>query len=258
MPFLATLIVSTTFLCLMSEAVTQFENTIADYTGASYAVALDSCTSSVYNCLKFYDPGSIVLPKRTFISIYTYSLFAKCKVSFSDESWDDMYQIDDTPILDCAKCLFEGMYVPGSAMCLSFGREKPLSITDNRWGLRGGMILTDNLDLVNFVRSGIDQTVKRTQNSERCFFHLDKNHSMTDNEARTGFSLFNQGAPQELGTKELSLTYPDLSQYKLIKVKDRVKIISHPNDPADRWILDNAKYITHESHAQRTDGTTRR
>ena len=136
----------------MSEAVTQFENTIADYTGASYAVALDSCTSSVYNCLK-----------------YTYSLFAKCKVSFSDESWDDMYQIDDTPILDCAKCLFEGMYVPGSAMCLSFGREKPLSITDNRWGLRGGMILTDNLDLVNFVRSGIDQTVKRTQNSERCF-----------------------------------------------------------------------------------------
>ena len=46
----------------MSEIITQFENTIAQYTGAPYAVALDSCTSSVYNCLKFYNPKSITLP----------------------------------------------------------------------------------------------------------------------------------------------------------------------------------------------------
>ena len=235
----------------MSEIITQFENTIAEYTGAPYAVALDSCTSSVYNCLKFYNPESITLPKRTFISIYTYALFAKCKVTFSDEVWDDMYQIDDTPILDCAKCLFEGMYVPESAMCLSFGKEKPLSIVDKRWGLRGGMILTDNLDLATFVRNGFDSTAKRTQNNERNFFHFDKNHTMADAEAEIGLEVFNEGPPQELGTKNLSLGYPDVSQYKLLKVKDRIKIISYPNNPDESWILDNAKYISHESYEQR-------
>jgi hypothetical protein len=74
---------------------------------------------------------------------------------------------------------------------------------------------------------------------------------MADAEAEIGLEVFNEGPPQELGTKNLSLGYPDVSQYKLLKVKDRIKIISYPNNPDESWILDNAKYISHESYEQR-------
>jgi len=33
--------------------VSDFEETVADYTGAPYAVAVDSCTNALFLCLKY-------------------------------------------------------------------------------------------------------------------------------------------------------------------------------------------------------------
>ncbi|MAV43281.1 MAG: hypothetical protein CMA30_02260 [Euryarchaeota archaeon] len=228
--------------------IEQFEKAIAEYTGAPYTVALDSCTSGIYSSLRFFKPDKIVLPKQTFISVYTYSLFSKTKVEFDDIFWDGMYKIDPTTIYDCAKTLTQNMYIPGSVMCLSFGREKPLSITDHHGNLRGGMILTDNKDLVDFTREIFDTSRPRAMNCERCFFNYDVNFSMKESEAKLGYKLFTEKLESDdpvFAAKDsvTSSGYPDLSQYKLLKVKNKIKILSHPDDPENKWILENARYI---------------
>ena len=49
--------------------VTEFENQIAEFFGAPYAVAVDSCTHGVEICLRHTQTDSIQVPKRTYISI---------------------------------------------------------------------------------------------------------------------------------------------------------------------------------------------
>ena len=91
----------------MFEHVRQFEEQIADFYGAPYAVATDSCTHAIELCLRLHYP--LVVP-----------------------------QIDDTNIIDAAVYWEEGGYIPDTNMCLSFQFKKHLSLG------RGGMILTDN------------------------------------------------------------------------------------------------------------------
>ncbi len=233
----------------MSSWIKQFEDTIADYTGSPYAVGLDSCTSGVYHSLKFFDVKNITLPKRTFISIYTHALLAKRKITFEDIEWTGIYRIKPTQIYDCAKRLKPGMYVPGAVMCLSFGRDKPISISNHTHQYRGGMVLTDNVDLVEHLRTASKEHEARSLNAERSFFYHDCNCSMLEEEAKIGLELFNASPPTEDAEDAAAVHYPDLSQYKLLKVKDHVKILSYPEDDDYTWILDNAKYINKKRYA---------
>lgn len=228
----------------MNTYITQFENAIAEYTNSPYAVGLDSCTSCVFHSLKFFNVKDIVLPRRTFVSIYTHALLAKCKVAFNDIEWNGTYRIEPTTIYDCAKRLKPNMYAPGAVMCLSFGRDKPVSIANHTSKYRGGMVLTDNETLVKYLREISDEHLPRSLNNERSFFYHDCNCSMLEEEAKIGLELFNAAPPTEDAEEASAIHYPDLSQYKMIKVKDRVKILSYPKDDDDHeWILDNAKYI---------------
>ena len=228
----------------MSENIEQFENVIAEYTNSPYAVGLDSCTSGIFHSLKYFDATTIILPKRTFISVYTHALLARCKVTFSDIPWNGTYRIQPTDIYDCAKRLKPNMYAPGAVMCLSFGKDKPLSIANKTGRYRGGMVLTDDKDLADYLRTVSDTTKPRSINSERSFFEHDPNCSMLDIEAKTGLELFEEDPPVEDAPDATHTHYPDLSQYKMVKIKNRVQIISHPTDDDHYdWILENAKYI---------------
>ena len=51
------------------EVVRDFENAIAKFYGAPYAVAVDSCTHSIELCLRYKEVKKIILPKRTYLSI---------------------------------------------------------------------------------------------------------------------------------------------------------------------------------------------
>ena len=223
--------------------ITEFENAVADYTSSPYAVGMDSCTSCIYNSLKFFDVTNVVLPRQTFISIYTHAVLARAKVQFTDNHWESCYKIEPTEIYDCAKKFESKMYVPGTVMCLSFGKDKPLSIFNENHTLRGGMLLTDNKDLATYARDNLQCTIPRTRTCERNFFNLQSNQSMVEAEADIGLHLLETQDKFECG--EITWEhYSDLSEFKLLKIKDRVKIISHSNKPSDRWILDNAKYIS--------------
>jgi dTDP-4-amino-4,6-dideoxygalactose transaminase len=49
--------------------VRKFENKIAKFFGAPYAIAVDSCTHGIELCLRYNKVLKINVPKRTYISI---------------------------------------------------------------------------------------------------------------------------------------------------------------------------------------------
>ena len=51
------------------EVVTTFENKISEFFGASYAVAVDSCTHGLELCLRHTNETKINVPKRTYLSV---------------------------------------------------------------------------------------------------------------------------------------------------------------------------------------------
>ena len=51
------------------ELVTEFEKKIAEFFGAPYAIAVDSCTHGIELALRYTNADSITVPKRTYISI---------------------------------------------------------------------------------------------------------------------------------------------------------------------------------------------
>ena len=127
--------------------VKEFENAVAEYTGAPYAVAVDSCTNAIFLVLKYLDKKTdIEIPKKTYVSVPQSIYHAGCGVRFRDENWSGVYQLKGSPVLDSAKRFTKEMYVTGSYMCLSFHGRKILKIG------RGGMILTDNKDAVQWLK----------------------------------------------------------------------------------------------------------
>mgnify|MGYP000719099569 CR=1 FL=1 len=49
--------------------VQMFEEEIAHYTGAKYAVSVDSCTNALFLCLHYLKAKKVILPSRTYISV---------------------------------------------------------------------------------------------------------------------------------------------------------------------------------------------
>ena len=123
--------------------VEMFEENIAEYTGAKYAVSCDNCTNALRMCCEYYEVEDVTIPARTYLSVPQSIMHAGGTVKFRDYRWQGIYQLEPYPIWDAAKRLTSNMYIPGSMMCLSFHIKKHLKIG------KGGMILTDDLEAVN-------------------------------------------------------------------------------------------------------------
>ena len=120
--------------------VKMFEENLAEYTGAKYAVSCDNCTNAIRMCCDYYKVEQVTIPKRTYLSDPQSIIQAGGKVKFEDLKWKGVYQLKPYPIYDAAKRLTSNMYVSGTLMCLSFGIKKPLKLG------KGGAILTDSLE----------------------------------------------------------------------------------------------------------------
>ena len=125
--------------------VTEFENKIAEFYGAPYAVAVDCCTHGVELCLRYNDLHWLTVPCRTYLSIPMLAQKLDIGLTFTDEEWKDYYEIGGwigkaTGVIDAAVFWKRDRYIPGKFMCLSFQFQKHLSLG------RGGMILTDDKD----------------------------------------------------------------------------------------------------------------
>ena len=130
------------------QIVRWFEEEIAHYTGAPYAIATNSCTNAVFLACKHLNVSgqTITIPKRTYLSIPQSIRQAGGILRFEDLDWQGIYQLKPFPIYDAAKRLTSDMYIPGSLMCLSFHFKKHLKIG------KGGMILTDDVRVVEHIK----------------------------------------------------------------------------------------------------------
>ena len=122
------------------EIVQWFEDAIAEYTGAPYAIATTSCTESIFLCCKYLNIQNceVTIPDKTYLSVPQSIIQAGGILKFEDLEWQGAYQLKPFPIYDSAKRLTSNMYIKNSYMCLSFHHKKHLKIG------KGGMILTDN------------------------------------------------------------------------------------------------------------------
>lgn len=126
--------------------VKMFEEEISDYTGAPYAISVDSCTNALFLCCKYLNVLEVTIPKKTYLSVPQSIIHAGGKVKFDDSEWKGTYQLKPYPIFDSAKRLTSNMYIPNTFMCLSFHIKKHLKIG------KGGMILTDNYDAAEWFK----------------------------------------------------------------------------------------------------------
>jgi len=205
------------------EVVTLFEQTIAEFAGSNYAVAVDCCTNALFLCLKLAGVMEVVkIPYRTYCSVPMSIIHAGCVVEFEDRDWSGLYQLGYSyfsgsskharPIYDGAARFRKGMYISTSFHCLSFQLKKRLPIG------RGGMILTDDKEAADWLRcasfSGrhFDKPYQDDQ-----FGMIGWNMYMTPEDAARGLLLFNKVKDGDLSDMWDHNHYPDLREQGIFK-----------------------------------------
>lgn len=187
--------------------ILQFEQALAKYTGAPYAIMTDCCTHAIEMCMRYKRV------KRTQFTAYTYlsipMTMHKLGIEYElvPEKWTGEYRFYGTDIWDSARRLEDGMYRSGMMQCLSFGHNKPLQIG------HGGAIILDDKEAYGFLLQqrydGRDLSIQPWQ-SQRVF-KVGYHYRPTIEDARIGleklYSVTEQPKYHE---------YPDLRDITII------------------------------------------
>jgi hypothetical protein len=188
----------------MFETVTNFENKIADFYGAPYAVSTDCCTHAIELCLLYTNSKKLSIPYYNYLSIPMTANKLNLDWSWNDTKWKDYYQLGSTNIYDAAVLWKTNSYIPGSFMCLSFQYRKHLSLG------RGGMILTDDRTAYDdLIKLGYDGRTRDKSWAEQDVNSAGYHYYMTPETAQTGLDKLPSAiatAPKEWSWKD----YPDL------------------------------------------------
>lgn len=202
------------------QIVRMFEEEIALYTGAKYAVSVDSCTNALFLTSKYLEVKEVTIPSKTYLSVPMSIIHAGGEPIFDKRGktnhWKGVYQLKPYPIYDAAKRLTSNMYIPGSFMCLSFHIKKLLPIG------KGGMILTDDPKAVEWLKKARYEGRSEKFYKEDNIDSLGWNMYMTPQQAAEGLALL-QNYPQHNndqgeinGYRDLT-EFPIFSKYKTIK-----------------------------------------
>jgi len=189
-----------------------FENELAEFTGAKYAVAVDCASHGIFLALKYLQfSGEASIPKHTYASVPMEIMNAGASFVFREEKWVGEYRILPTKVVDSAGRFRRGMYLGnGYLQVLSFQIKKNLPIG------RGGAILTDDIEAFNWLKlaryDGRDLTLPYDHPDHLQMFGW--HYYMTPEDAARGLLLLRQ--IDESNYKDFSWElYPDLSQYSL-------------------------------------------
>tara|TARA_X000001382_G_scaffold102866_1_gene77702 strand:- start:4209 stop:4799 length:591 start_codon:yes stop_codon:yes gene_type:complete len=193
------------------EIVKEFENKIADFYGAPYAVSVDCCTHGIELCLRLLEAKYMEVPKQTYISIPLLSKKLNIELKWKDENWIDFYQIGGTNIIDSAVNWKKNSYVSGHFMCLSFQFRKHLNLG------RGGMILTDDKEAKDKLKKmsydgRLPDIPWATQNIDSMGYH----YYMTPETAQLGLEKLEEAIITKPRQWVLS-DWPDLSKMEIFK-----------------------------------------
>jgi len=196
------------------EIVGKFEESVAEYFGAPYAVAVDCCTHAVELSLRHEGYKVLTIPKRTYASIPMTAMKIGASFTWTDEEWEDYYYIGNTNVIDAATVWRENSYIPNTYMCLSFQFKKHLSLG------RGGMILLDN-------RANYERIKKMSYDGRNMNFSpwgnydidtIGYHYYMTPETASLGLQKLEEAKNKPATIWDYTL-YPDLSKMSVFKGK---------------------------------------
>ena len=193
------------------DVISKFEDKIAEFFGAPYAVAVDCCTHGIELCLRDQEVKSMCVPKRTYISVPFLANKLNIELQWKDESWEDFYFIGDTNIIDAAVLWEKDSYIPNTFMCLSFQFRKHLSLG------RGGMILTNDKNAaIRLKKMSYDGRLPNIPWREQNISSVGYHYYMTPETAQFGLDKL-PDAIERRPTKWTIDDWPDLTQMEIFK-----------------------------------------
>jgi len=198
-----------------------FEEAICSYTGAPYAVAVNSCTMALLLAIKWhvkdlhYTP-CVKIPKHTYVSVPQSIFHAGGKVKFIDHEWEAAYRLNPFPVWDSARWFTSNMYNAltwggGIGMvCVSFHASKTLGIE------QGGAILHNDPEADKWFRKArFDGRTEGVEPKDDTFdmigYHCYLNPSIAAQGLLKLASLPRHNAPLP------NSDYPDLSKMEIFK-----------------------------------------
>ena len=202
----------------------EFEEKLAHYTGAKYAVTVDNMSNGLFLAL-YYEhlvmnrtEDTITIPSRTYPSVPCEVIHAGLKVDFEPvegKTIKGAYQMKGSNVWDSALTFTADMYKPKSHMCVSFtGPYKHFKLS------KGGAILTDDYEAYLWFRRARYSGRREVSYFEDNFDMIGWNFYMMPELAARGLLLMGQFYNMD-GTKkhneDLELPYPDLSKFDVYK-----------------------------------------
>jgi dTDP-4-amino-4,6-dideoxygalactose transaminase len=199
------------------DKILKFEQALAEYTGAPYAIMTDCCTHAIEMCLRYDKTSACTFTPYTYLSVPM--TMHKLGIMYSyypdhlehRQHWVGEYKFEFTRIWDSARRLEKNMYREGQMQCLSFGHGKPLHIG------RGGAILLDDKkaydEIIRMRYDGRDLNIAPWQ--EQKTFRVGYHYKPTIEEAELGIALL-EGL-KENPKEPVFVEYPDL---RLISIVD--------------------------------------
>jgi dTDP-4-amino-4,6-dideoxygalactose transaminase len=191
----------------MFDKILKFEQELAQFVGAPYAIMTDCCTHAIELCLRYDKVTECKFTPHTYLSIPMLMHKLDIKYEYLDHAWQRWhgeYPFMGTRIWDSARRLEPSMYRLGTMQCLSFGHDKPLHIG------RGGAIILDDqaaYDALICMRyDGRDLNISPW--IEQKTFRVGYHYKPTPEEAMQGLALL-QGL-KEMCPPTQTVDYQDL------------------------------------------------
>ena len=100
------------------QANRELERELCQYTGAPFAVVVNSCTMAILLACAWHQQGHgyadeishVSLPKYTYVGVPYAVREAGFNIEWRDEDWQGEYQLDPLPVWDAARRFSEGMF----------------------------------------------------------------------------------------------------------------------------------------------------
>jgi dTDP-4-amino-4,6-dideoxygalactose transaminase len=198
----------------MFDKIKKFEEELAEFTGAPYAVMTDCCTHAIELCLRYDQVMTLRMTPYTYLSIPMLMHKLGIEYKYLDHEWQRWtgeYPFVDTRVWDSARRLERNMYRPGQMQCLSFGHTKPLHI-----GHGGAIILDDEQAYHKIIRMRYDgRDLNITPWQEQKEFLVGYHYKPSIEDAEQGLALL-QGLKEHCPSPK-EVLYPDL---RTITIKD--------------------------------------
>jgi len=194
----------------MFDKILKFEQELAEFTGAPYAIMTDCCTHAIELCLRHDRVKEVVMTPYTYLSIPMTMHKLGIKYYYREEEWIGEYRFHGTRIWDSARRLEHNMYQYGSMQCLSFGHTKPLHI-----GRGGAILLDDPQAYATIIRQRYDgRDLKVSPWQDQQTFHVGYHYKPTLEEAEIGSALLL--GLWESKPKPVAVQYPDLRKITIV------------------------------------------